>query len=175
MLLNQSGQVMTLFGQSPTPVYGPELTVALLGMIVVCVCGGWLFVRWLRTGPVSPDPWDAQVSNEMDDDSASALCHRCLSPHDSNVNFCMECGAPVGQYTNLLPFPYLFSVGHTLRLGTNGEFKHSPVIICFFILFSLAVSIGWFLVFAPIYWFLFLRKLSEAQQPSVPESPPATT
>ena len=64
----------------------------------------------------------------------------------------------MGTYTNWLPFPYLFSVGDLLRLGTAGEFKRSRVNAAGFLLLSVAE----YSIFAPIYWFLFLRRWRHA-------------
>src|SRR5262245_40257507 len=103
-----------------------ETQAGLLAALALAIGLAWLFWKWLASRPPQPDPWDDQVAVEMNAESAVPLCHRCLEPHDPLLNFCPQCGAPVGQYTNLLPLPYLYSLGHTLRLGASGEFKHSP-------------------------------------------------
>jgi hypothetical protein len=104
---------------------------------------------------VAPDPWDDQVAAEIATDDAPALCQHCLAPHDQLADFCAECGAPVGECTNLMPFPCLFSIGHILRIGTNGEYRRSPLTISGFILLSIVE----YLVFAPFYLFEFFRHL----------------
>ena len=139
----------------------PESTAALVAVLGLGICGIWLFVRWLKDGPVAPDPWDEDVKEALQKDEASPLCHRCLSPHDGRANFCATCGAPVGIYTNWLPYPYLFSIGHTMRIGTSGEFRRSPLIILGFFLLGLAE----YTIFAPVYWFAFLRGLRHSLTP----------
>jgi hypothetical protein len=138
----------------------PEGTVVLLALFGLLVYGVWGLIRWLREGPSRPEPWGDQVAAEIADDLAPALCHRCLTPHDASADFCPECGAAVGPYTNWLPYPQLFSIGHTLRIGTAGSFKHSALTIVGFFLFGLVE----YALFAPVYWFVFLRNLSREQQ-----------
>jgi hypothetical protein len=145
--------------------YAPEFEVGILAIVGLCLAVGWLFVRWLFNGPVTPDPWDAQVSASLTSEDATPLCCHCLAPHDASADFCAQCGAPVGQYTNWLPFPYLFSIGQALRLGTAGEYKRSRLTFWGFILFSIAE----YTVFAPVYWFMFLLNLHDGRQT---ESPP---
>jgi len=162
--------ILALINQRAT---SPEWTIGFLGVIALAGYGIWGFVRWLLSGPVSPDPWDEQVTAEVAKEEATPLCHRCLLPHEVSADFCSHCGATVGQYTNWLPYPYLFSVGHTLRIGTIGNFRHSPLTIGGFLLLGLAE----YALFSPIYWFVFLRNLSRqpSAQPSespLPPSPP---
>ena len=148
-----------------------ELTIGLLGIALIVGYGLWGLVRWLFQGPSTPDPWDEQVAAQLAAEETLPLCHRCLSPHDGQVDFCPECGAAVGQYTNWLPFPWLFSLGHTLRLGTSGEFKQSRLTIFGFLLLSLAE----YMLLAPVYWFIFLRELSRrrATPPAAQAAPPS--
>jgi hypothetical protein len=72
------------------------------------------------------------------------------------VDFCSACGAAVGRYTNWLPYPYLFSVGHVLRIGTSGDFKQSALTITGFLFLGLVE----YTVFAPIYWFMLARGIN---------------
>ncbi len=143
-------------------VPNPEITAVLLAF-VVGGCGIWLLIRWFRQGPTNPDPWDRQVEEDLNNDRATPLCHRCLLPHDPLTNFCAQCGAPVGEYTNLLPYPCLFSIGHTMRIGASGEYRRSALTIFGFFLLSLAE----YAMFAPVYWFVFLRNLRRPNPPIV--------
>ena len=152
------------------PLYATtDETAFRIGIFVVCllaVYGLWTLIRWLLSAPQVSDPWDAQVSAEIAKEDTAALCHRCLTPHDPQVDFCPECGASVGVYTNLLPYPYLFSIGHTLRLGTSGEFRRSPITIAGFI----ALAFCQYALFVPVYLFVFFKKLlapPPAEPPSV--------
>jgi hypothetical protein len=143
----------------------PDRLIGFLGIIGLSCCGLWLLIRWLFKEPTQPDPWGAEINAELAAEEATPLCHRCLFPHDQQTNFCPECGAPVGTYTNLLPYPYLFSIGHALRLGTEGKFRHSPLTVAGFLLFGFAE----YSLFAPVYWFVFLKKLL---RPAAPDPQP---
>lgn len=155
---------MSFIGLSNNYISKPDLVVGILGLTLLCCYAVWSFFRWFLAGPTMPDPWDEQVTREMESGETRPLCHRCLTPHDVGDDFCHECGAPVGEYTNLLPFPYLFSIGHTLRIGTAGEFRRSPLTVGGFILLGFAE----YALFAPVYWFMFLRRLYRRPQLQAP-------
>lgn len=146
---------MYLLAQLSFKSGSPELTVGLLALLGLAVAAVWAALRWLASGPQVPDPWDAQTAAALADDSARPLCHRCLTENDSNADFCGNCGATIGQYTNWMPYPYIFSLGHTLRIGTAGEFRQSRWLVFGFMLLAAAE----YVVFAPVYWFLLLRNL----------------
>jgi hypothetical protein len=154
-------------------VQSPESITAIWALLGLGACGIWLFIRWLKDGPVTPDPWDHDVTEALQEEEASPLCHRCLLPHNDRANFCATCGAPVGAYTNWLPYPYLFSIGHTMRIGTSGEFRRSPLTITGFFLLGLAE----YAIFAPVYWFVFIRRLCRPLPPGMQdaESAPAAS
>jgi len=147
------------------PLASPEGTVALLGLLILA---GFLivaFYKWISGGSRSPDPWDQESFALPPDEEATVLCHRCLVPNSPGADFCENCGAPVGEYTNYLPFPYLFSVGYLLRSGTSGEFKRTRFTVLGFVILSLAE----YAFFAPVYLYqFFMRGL--ARKPSPPSS-----
>jgi hypothetical protein len=162
---------MTIFGRIDSGASEPEKLVAILAVFGLLVFAAWKGVTWLLQLKPAADPWDETVDAEVEKDEALPLCCRCLSPHNSSVDFCPHCGAPVGQYTNWLPYPYLFSIGHVLRTGTSGEFKRTPLTILGFMLFSLAE----YMLFVPIYWIVFLRKIFGPRPPENPTPNPMTT
>lgn len=134
--------------------------VGLLACMGLAGYGVVRLIRWVQSGPVGPDPWSAEVAAEVEAENAVPLCQHCLAPHADGVDFCPVCGGPVGVYTNMMPYTYLFAVGYTLRLGTSGRFKRSPLMILGFMLLSMGVS----LVLAPFYWgrlFIGLGKENE--------------
>jgi hypothetical protein len=137
------------------PVDRPTMIVGMIGLTLLTVGFFWVLFRWLTRGPLSADPWDVEVSEAMEADDATPICHRCLERHLDGLDFCPNCGAAVGHYTNYLPFPRLFSLGHELRIGTCGEYKRSRLNIFGFILLSLAE----YFVVAPLYWVLMWRAL----------------
>jgi hypothetical protein len=161
---------MIHFGQLSHGHSDQELLFGILG-IAALVGGSWAVVQWVRRGPTRPDPWDESIASEIERAESAPLCHRCLTAHDASADFCPVCGATVGQYTNWLPYPYLFSVGHTLRIGTSGEFKRSSLTVFGFLLFSLAE----YTLFAPVYWILMFCSLGKPREHTAPQgqSPPA--
>jgi hypothetical protein len=156
---------MTIFGQINSGTSDPERLVGILAILGLLCLAVWKGVKWLLEARPASDPWDETVAAEVEKDKAIPLCHHCLTPHNTFVDFCPSCGTPVGQYTNWLPFPQLFSIGHVLRTGTSGDYKRSPLTIVGFMLFALAQ----YTLFVPIYWIMFLRKLL---YPRPPDNPP---
>jgi len=160
---------MTFFGQISAGAGEPEKLVALLATLGLLAVAAWRAVRWFLEVKPSPDPWDEAITVEIAKDDAVPLCPHCLAQHSGGADFCPDCGAPVGQYTNWLPFPQLFSVGHVLRLGTSGKFKRTPLMVFGFMLFSLIE----YALFVPIYWIIFLCKLiNRPPDEAPPEQPP---
>src|SRR6478609_6375269 len=106
-----------------SPVTQPEFIIGMLGIVGMVAVGGWFFVRRFLNSPKPAEPWGIEVTEALESGEATPLCHRCLSPHDELVNFCPVCGATVGQYTNLLPYLYIFSIGDLLRVGTRTPFR----------------------------------------------------
>jgi hypothetical protein len=153
---------MIVLGQFGQHLDKPELIVGVLGLVVLSVCAIWGFLHWLFDGPRSPDPWDSEIAAELDAGNCTPICHHCLTPHDPSTNFCPNCGAAVGEYTNLLPYIYLFSIGHALRVGTSEKFRRSPLTIAGFFFFAIAE----YALFAPVYWFKFLKNLRQPAPPS---------
>lgn len=143
-----------------------ELTVGILGIIILLLALIRVGARWLSRKPIHPDPWSEQIGREVAAEEAIPLCHRCFTPHHPLAHFCPDCGAPVGACTNLLPFPYLFSIGHTLRIGTSGSFKATPMTIIGYFLITLLQ----YAVFAPVYWILLLRALHRRSSVDPPPS-----
>jgi len=150
----------------------PELLVGMMATTALAGFGVWAFLKRMVREPVAPDPWNRNIAAEIETEAATPLCHRCLTAHGASADFCPDCGAAVGQYTNWLPYPYLFSLGHALRIGTSGEFRRSPFTVFGYLLFSLYE----YALFAPVYWILMLRSLGKqgendkTQQPSSPSS-----
>lgn len=158
---------MTSFGQISSGTNESDRLVVLLAIAILLGLAIWRCVKWMLAAKPGPDPWDETTAAELKRDEAVPLCHHCLSPHDASTEFCHECGTPVGQYTNWLPFPQLLSIGHVLRTGTSGDFKRTPLTILGFMAFSCVQ----YALFAPIYWIVFLRRLF--RQPHPEQSPPA--
>ena len=155
-----------IFAQISSSASDPERFVGALGIVVLLGLLLWRAVQWFVQTQPPPDPWDAQVAEDIARDEAVPLCHHCLFPQSNGTDFCPKCGTPVGKYTNWLPFPQLFSIGHVLRIGTFGEFKRSPLTVFGFWFFGLVE----YTLFAPIYWIMLLRNRLH----SAPPAPPVT-
>lgn len=165
---------MTSFGQIGSGTSEPDRLVVILAIAALLGLAVWRGVKWILAIKPTPDPWDETTAAQLQQDEAAPLCHHCLAPQDASTDFCRECGTPVGPYTNWLPFPQLFSIGHVLRTGTSGDFKRTPLTILGFLIFSFEQ----YLLFAPIYWIVFLRRIlgQRPQAPSTqPPAAPATT
>lgn len=160
---------MCIFAETVGGLASPERRAAFLGIAFLAGCGLWAFARSIFKAPRQPDPWDQQVATELDQDDCTPLCHHCLTPHDRMKDFCSNCGAAVGPYTNFLPFPYLFSIGHGLRIGTSERFRRSPLILAGFVLLSVAE----YAVFAPVYWFKLAKNLNQISTEPQIIPPPA--
>lgn len=119
-----------IFAEQTAHSARPTYFLLVFGVLYFCLVN---LIRWFCYGPSKPDPWDEQTTSDLQEGNCTPICHRCFNPHDPLENFCPKCGAPVGTYTNLLPFLFPFSVGHTMRIGTSGRFKRSPLIIIGFI------------------------------------------
>jgi hypothetical protein len=90
---------MIILGDLTGGLSRPEQLAGLLGVAAICGYAIWAFARWFFGGSVRPDPWDDQVTQEVAEEEATPLCHRCLTPHHRLANFCPSCGAPVGRRT----------------------------------------------------------------------------
>ena len=133
-----------------------EWTAALIGAAVIVGYLLWRFVRYWKRLPVSPDPWGHEIAEALESPDATPVCPHCQYPNVANRWFCPECGCAVGDYNNVNPYLYLFSLGEVLRTGTSGPVRKSWLTVTGFILLSLLE----YVVFAPVYWFFLYRNLS---------------
>jgi len=135
----------------------PEISIAIMGTLVV---GGFVFyrlVQWVREAPVTPDPWDAKTEEEVQEQEATPVCHRCFTPHAPNQWFCEHCGAAVGDYNNVMPYVDIFSQGEVLRNGLHDRMRNKPLIVIGYLLYTFSV----FTILAPLYWIWFFKKLNQ--------------
>ena len=150
----------------------PEQTIALIAMIGLSILGLVQFVRWLFSGPKTPDPWDECLTLAVDETESLPVCHRCMTEHSLLAHFCPQCGAAVGEFNNLLPFEQLFSEGEVLRNGTNTRMPPTFLRIAGYFLLSIAA----YAFFAPVYWFFLIRNFMRRPELALPAdgtSPPA--
>jgi len=110
---------------------------------------------WLRAQPPKANPWDEDTEARLQEPDAVLLCPRCLEPETEGVQFCRDCGFPVGPYVPWSPYLYIFALGDLLRTGVDRPFRVKGTTVCFLVLFSLLE----YLVFAPLYWFFLFRNI----------------
>lgn len=115
----------------------------------------WRLIKWFGGAPTRPNPWDDATEASLHDPDALPLCPRCLEPDRDRVQFCRDCGFPVGPYVMWMPYLYLFAIGDLLRTGVDRPIRVSAPIVIFLLLFSA----GEYFVFAPVYWFFLFRNL----------------
>ena len=161
----QAGETRGFFMTLADQASDGERLVGFVAVFAVICYGVARYLKTWSRRPLAPNPWDGEINADVMEDNGIPICHRCLAPHDPLANFCRDCGAPVGEYTNWLPYPYLFAVGHTLRIGTSDTFHRSPLTIAGFILLSVAE----YTVFAPFYWLRLFLNIRDAH----PSRPPA--
>jgi hypothetical protein len=159
---------MNFFGEINFGANTADFRVGMFAIAGLAVYGIWSLLRWLSRGPKTPDPWNDEVAAEIEGLNATPLCPHCLARHGELEHFCPDCGGPVGAYTNLMPFPYLFSVGHMLRIGTSGTFKDSRFLITGFFLFAIAE----YAVLAPVYWWMLLKNVTRLRSSNQSEAQP---
>lgn len=130
----------------------------------------WRLLLWFRK-PVPPDPWGPDLAAALELPDATPICPHCQTPHALNRWFCSECGRAVGDFNNVNPYLYLFSLGEVLREGTSGRVRKSWLTVAGYVILSLAE----YVIFAPIYWFFLFRNLSRNDHPSPAASLPPVT
>ncbi|HZR20502.1 MAG TPA: hypothetical protein VFE51_24685 [Verrucomicrobiae bacterium] len=147
---------------------GPAHDSLFVAIVFLLVFGLLTYraIVWVIQAQPTADPWDAETGQALESDEARPLCHHCFTPQDHNGWFCPNCGATVGQYVNYLPYVYLFSQGEVLRAGVAEHLRRSPLIVCGYILLSLA----FFPILAPVYWFFFVQNLLSHKRLAVEET-----
>ena len=113
----------------------------------------------VREAPIKPDPWDAEVEQQLSEPETAEICPRCLTQQPPTAWFCKHCGKAVGPYNNMMPFLNVFSEGEVFRNGTTGRFRNRPLILIGYILMTFGINP----FLAPIYWFFLLFNLKHPQ------------
>jgi hypothetical protein len=149
----------------------PNLMVGGFGLGLLALAALWRLIVWVRDAPQTPDPWDAEVEQKLQEPETREICHRCLTPQEPCAWFCKQCGAAVGPYNNLMPFLNVFSEGEVLRNGVGGRFRNRPLIVIGYFL----ITLGIFPFLAPIYWLSLLLNLKRPpgrQESAEPQDSP---
>ncbi len=158
----------------------PNLMVGGFGLGLLVLAALWQLIAWVREAPPTPDPWDAEVEQKLQDPETQQICHRCMTPQESGAWFCKHCGAAVGPYNNLMPFLNVFSEGEVFRNGISHRFRNRPFIAVGYFLITAGflvglmmdyplVTVGIFSFAAVGYWVSVLRNLkrpADRQEPA---------
>jgi hypothetical protein len=138
-------------------VADPNLIIGGFGLSFLAFAALWRLIAWVREAPQTPDPWDAEVEQQLQNPETREICHRCMTPHEPGVWFCQHCGAAVGPYNNLMPFLNVFSEGEVLRNGISDRFRNRPFIAAGYLLIMasifLSMVVNYPLVAAGIFLF----------------------
>lgn len=148
--------------------YHPDIVPGEMLLMLGILCAAiYCAARWVRSAPITADPWGAEVDRTIREPETPALCHRCLTPQKDNAWFCPKCGAAVGPYNNCMPYVMIFSQGEVWRAGAMDHVRPSILVVCGY----LAYSVMSYWVFAPIYWYFLYQNLNRrAHEPESPEN-----
>jgi hypothetical protein len=132
----------------------PDETVGLIGAIGLGCAAFYAFCKWLSATPRTPDPWEPEVEQAVQNEEAIAVCPHCLTPQAHTGWFCPGCGSVSGQYGNYLPSVYIFSIGEAVRVGVEQPNRWRALVTTGYVL----IALGFFSVLAPVYcFFLFIN------------------
>src|ERR1700761_8578167 len=137
----------------------PNQTIIGFGIGAFILAALWRLIIWVRDAPAKPDPWDAEVEQQLQ--NAPEACPHCSTPQPSNAWFCSHCGRAVGPYNNLMPYLQIFSEGEVLRNSAHVNTKKHPFIMVGYFLLGFAF-IPFFLL--PLYWFSLARRFWRSNQ-----------
>lgn len=132
----------------------PNVFVCEFGLAIAAGCFFWRLIVWVREAPTKPDPWDAEVEQQLLDPEIQEVCPHCSTPQLPGAWFCEHCGKAVGPYNNWMPYLNCFSEGEVFRNGVEGRFRNRPLVLAGLIL----ISLSFYFVFTPIYLFCLIRK-----------------
>jgi hypothetical protein len=99
--------------------------------------GRGLSYLW-RKVTFGPDPWDAGITEQLEDPRSVPVCHHCFTPQEHGRWFCSECGRAVGPYNNVMPFISVFSYGEVARNAVYNHVLPSPLTIFGYLCFGLS-------------------------------------
>ncbi|HUA68361.1 MAG TPA: zinc ribbon domain-containing protein [Candidatus Saccharimonadales bacterium] len=157
----------------------PNLIVGGFGLGLLALAVLWRLITWVRDAPPTPDPWDAQVEQQIHQPDAQEICPHCSAPQEPGAWFCGHCGRAVGPYNNLMPFLNVFSEGEVLRNGVSDRFRSRLFVAAGYFLIVLSfissflmdyplITVGVLSFVALVYWFSVWRNLKRPPKPPEP-------
>jgi len=165
----------------------PNLLIGGLAVGVLLMAAAWRLIVWVRNAPLTPDPWEAEVEQKVQEPETPEICPHCLTELPPTAWFCERCGRAVGPYNNWMPYLQVFSEGEVLRSATCDRLRRSPLVVIGYFLLTLTFlpvivlqALGsWppgllILLVLCCYWFSFLKNLKRSKEDPA-ESPPQNT
>lgn len=70
------------------------------------------------------------------------VCSSCAAPNDPLTDFCVECGAPIGTFTNYDPLKHIYAQGWAYRKAVSSRYI-KPIVL-----------VGIWLIFGPMVLFI---------------------
>lgn len=140
----------------------PPENLGLLLVLVALICGGFAIQRlvlWVRSLPVTPDPWSADVEKDLESPDARPICRKCIKPQPPGQWFCEHCGTSVGDYNNLMPYVSAFSQGEVMRNGVMDRLPKNALVLVGYLLISLNLP-AYFIILIPFFWYFLLKNLN---------------
>src|ERR1051325_1356244 len=137
----------------------PEQKVGLLAIIGVALVGCWRVIKWFGDATPTPNPWDQETEERIQQTDAVPVCTRCLEPYQSTERFCPHCGLPVDALAPFSPYLYVFVLGDALVTGTSRKFAVNWLTVTGFLLLLAAQ----YSIFAPVYWYCLFRNVGRQQ------------
>lgn len=129
----------------------PDMIVAWYAIGGLVLVGLWRLFSWLWSLPVTPDPWDSEIEQRLQD--AQEVCPHCATLQPPDAWFCARCDNPVGPYHSFTPYIYQFSTGEVFRDDGSGEIRANKLVAAGYVLLSIS-RLG---LLAPLYWIAFAR------------------
>ena len=121
-------------------------TIALAAIIV------FVIAKFIAGAPVTPDPWEKEISREEVEDLNEKVCLNCGAKVEEGQYYCPECNSSTGQYTPYLPFvniPFNYSMHQTMwrKLKSKDVGLLYKITAILFILLTAPIMIVGFLVY----------------------------
>ncbi len=110
----------------------------------------------------TPNPWDDEIDEAVRGTETTAVCTKCLEPGAHDTWMCRNCGWPAGEYVNMMPYLYIFSIGAFFRSGVDGSVR---------LTFTKMLGLGFIAlceygIFAPLYWIRLVHaRFTRAKNP----------
>ena len=127
-----------------------------------------LLIAWVRSAPLTPDPWDAETDKKLSEPEIEQTCTYCSTPQKNDAWFCPHCGSAVGPYNNMMPYLWIFSQGEVLRNGADGKVRLGPVTVIGYLLYAFQS----YVFLAPVYLFRLFKNLARLEEEKTEEPPP---